>query len=86
MLEWFELFELGKERKTDEYICDIIVGYKTLYSNVIWISRKWMRIHTREVEISQNGQNGKKSKCWLLTWKSQSLTLTKINGNIQKSH
>ena len=27
-----------------------------------------------EVKISQDRQNGKKLECWLLTWKSQSLT------------
>ena len=27
-----------------------------------------------DLGISQDGQNGKNSKCWQLTWKSQSLT------------
>ena len=32
----------------------------TIYSNVIWILRKWMQIHVRDVEISQDEQNDKK--------------------------
>ena len=39
------------------------------YIHVIWILEKWMQIHAREVGINQDGQNGKKSKYWLLTWK-----------------
>ena len=39
--------------------------WSALNSNVVWILEKWMRIHARNVEISQDEQNSKKSKCWL---------------------
>ena len=48
-----------------------------------------MQIYAREVEISQNGQNGKLEKVKVWLWLNGQMTifpLTKINENIQKYH
>ena len=58
--------KIVKSQKVDFWLWKVKL-WPALYSNVIWILEKWMRIHARVVGISQDGQNGKKSKYWLLT-------------------
>ena len=57
----------GNDQSCEKWKCWLLTLkvklWSTLYSNMIWILEKWMQIHAWEVEISQDRENSKKSKC-----------------------
>ena len=76
-----EMDKVEKSQNVDFWIWKVKL-WPTIYSNLIWILKKWMQIHAREVETNEDGKNGnvdfwiEKVKVWLwLKWSNDYLAL-----------
>ena len=85
-----EIVKVVKSQVVDFWLWTV-KHWPTIYSNMIWILRKWMWIHAREVKLvkidkivkSQNIDfRVEKVQLWLLT-KWLFCSLTKVSGIIQ---